>query len=233
MADTDNIHAGHRERVKERFRAWGAGGFDRHQLVELLLFFGIPRKDTNELAHRLVERFGSLSALLAAPYEELLAVPGMTPNAATLVMLCRTLQEECQRERYAADRTLNTMDKLANYIINRFIGVENERVLLICLDNSGHVLGDGFLSQGSVHATEINVREALRLALRCNATVVVAAHNHPGGKSIPSAEDVASTAALSEALAMAGVTLQDHLVVSGNSYLSMRQTPLCRSAFKE
>lgn len=226
-----NVHAGHRERMKSRLRDMGSSGFDRHQLVEILLFFGIPRRDTNELAHRLVETFGTLSALFDAPYEELMRVQGMTANAATLIRLCDELMEECQRERFSADRVLDTTEKLANYILPRFVGAQTERVLLVCLDNRGRVLADGVLSEGSVNSSEINIRQALQLALRCNATMAVMAHNHPGGQPTPSRADLEATMAMAKALAVADIRLADHLVVAGNEYVSMRETPFCAPAF--
>lgn len=234
MADNEqkNLHAGHRERLKSRFREVGINGFDRHQLVELLLFFGIPRKDTNELAHRLVNTFGTISALLNAPFEELMTVEGMTSNAATLICLCNGLVDECQRERFSADRVLDTTEKLANYIVPRFIGAQTERVMLVCMDHNARVLADGILSEGSVSASEINVRQALQLALRCNATIVVMAHNHPGGKATPSREDLDATMAMAKALAVADVRLADHLIVAGNDYTSMRETPVCAPVFR-
>ncbi len=227
----ENVHAGHRERMKSRLREMGGAGFNRHQLVEMLLFFGIPRRDTNELAHRLVDTFGTLSALFDAPFEELMRVPGMTANAATLIRLCDVLMEECQRERFSADRVLDTTEKLANYILPHFVGAQTERVLLVCMDNSGRVLADGILSEGSVTSSEINIRQALQLALRCNATMAVMAHNHPGGQPTPSRADLEATMAMAKALAVADIRLADHLIVAGDDYVSMRETPFCAPAF--
>ncbi len=232
MSDRENVHTGHRERVKTRFLENGAGAFARHELVEFLLFFGIPRKDTNELAHRLLNHFGSLSALLGASYEELVSVRGMTHNAAVLIRLFNELETECQRERFAAERFLNTREKLRDYILPLFLGVETEQVRLVCMDGNGRVLACGLLSEGCANAAEINTRQALQLALRCNATNAVLAHNHPSGQPTPSREDVESTTALAKALELAGVKLVDHLIVSGHAYLSMREVPSCTSIFK-
>lgn len=232
MDDRQNLHAGHRQRMKARFLDVGASGLERHQLVELLLFFGIPRKDTNELAHRLLNTFGSLSGLISASYEELRTVPGMTPNAATLICLMEGVLEECQRERFSPDNILNSTEKLAEYMIAHYVGIHHEQVFMVCLDNNGRILADGILSEGSVASSEINVRQALQLALRCNATVAVLAHNHPGGQPIPSEDDISATRTMAQALAVAGVRLADHIIVAGNSYLSMRGTPYCESALR-
>lgn len=231
MGKDGNIHAGHRERVKARFLEKGVGAFARHELVEFLLFFGIPRKDTNELAHRLLNHFGSLSALMSASYEELVSIPGMTHNAAVLIRLFNGLETECQRERFSTERLLNTREKLRDFILPLFLGAETEQVRLVCTDNNGRVLACGLLSEGSANAAEISTRQALQLALRCNATNAVLAHNHPGGQPTPSREDMEATAALAKALSIAGVKLVDHLIVSDHSYLSMRDIPVCASIF--
>ncbi len=232
MSDRKNVHAGHRERVKTRFLENGAGAFARHELVELLLFFGIPRKDTNELAHHLLDHFGSLSALMGASYEELVAIRGMTHNAAVLIRLFNELEIECQRERFAAERLLNTREKLRDFVLPLFLGAETEQVRMICMDGNGRVLACGLLSEGCATAAEINTRQALQLALRCNATNAVLAHNHPNGQPTPSREDVDTTVALAKALDLAGIKLVDHLIVSGHTYLSMREVPVCASIFK-
>ncbi len=231
MSNNDNLHTGHRERVKARFLEHGIGAFARHEMVEFLLFFGIPRKDTNELAHRLLNHFGSISALMGATYEELVSIDGMTHNAAVLICLFNGLEAECQRERFSAERILNTREKLRNFVLPLFIGAETEQVRLVCMDNNHRVLASGLLSEGSAAAVEINTRQALQLALRCNATTAVLAHNHPNGQPMPSQEDVESTTALAKTLALAGVKLIDHIIVSANSYLSMRDVPLCTSLF--
>lgn len=231
MNVNDNPHAGHRERVKARFLENGIGAFARHELIELLLFFGIPRKDTNELAHRLLDHFGSVSALMSASYEELVSIQGMTHNAAVLIRLFNGLEAECQRERFAADRFLTSREKIRDYVLPLFIGVETEQVRLVCLDNNRRVLASGLLSEGSAAAVEINTRQALQLALRCNATCAVLAHNHPGGQPMPSREDVDTTASLAKALELAGVRLIDHIIVANNAYLSMRDIPVCASIF--
>ncbi len=232
MSMNDNPHAGHRERVKARFLEHGIGAFARHEMIEFLLFFGIPRKDTNELAHRLLDHFGSISALMGATYEELVAIDGMTHNAAVLIRLFNGLETECQRERFSTERLLTTREKIRDFVLPLFIGAQTEQVRLVCLDNNRRVLASGLLSEGSAAAVEINTRQALQLALRCNATCAVLAHNHPGGQPMPSREDVDTTAALAKALELAGVQLIDHIIVADNAYLSMRDVPLCAALFR-
>ncbi|MBO5797074.1 MAG: hypothetical protein J6R77_01880 [Clostridia bacterium] len=232
MAEKSNIHEGHRNRVKQLFLQKGTTAFAPHELVELLLFFGIPRKDTNELAHRLLNTFGSLSDLMSATYEELVAVPGMPPNAAVLIRVFNGVMNECQREQFSTERLLNTRERLANFAMRLFVGMETEQVHLICMDNKGRVLAHGQLSEGSATAAQINTRQALQLALRCNATTVVLTHNHPGGLVTPSREDIDTTAAMIRLFDQVGVQMVDHVIVAGGTHLFMRDVPVCAPLFK-
>ena len=226
-----NIHEGHRSRMKELFLKKGTTAYARHELVELLLFFGIPRKDTNELAHRLIDTFGSLSDLMSATYEELVAVPGMPPHAAVLIRGFNGVMNECQREQFSTERLLNTRERLANFAMGLFVGVETEQVHLICMDNKGRVLAHGLLSEGSATAAQINTRQALQLALRCNATTVVLTHNHPGGQVTPSREDLDTTSAMVKLFDQVGIRLVEHIIVAGSTYLFMRDLPICAPLF--
>lgn len=225
------LHEGHRQRVKQRFLAEGLPHFDRHQVVEMLLFFGIARKDTNELAHRLLNRFGSLSGMMDAPYEELRQVEGMTDNAAMLVCFSKALVREYARDRQKIGTVLKSYPRMGEYAVPFLMGLEHEAVLLICMDSRYRVLHAGILTHGSVNAAEVNTRMIMQTALRYNATAVVLAHNHPGGSPVPSFEDVSTTKALIAALAPAGIALLDHIVVAGEDFTSMHNTPMWAPIF--
>lgn len=232
MTMSDSAHVGHRDRVKQRFLNEGLRGFEPHQILELLLFYGIPRKDTNPIAHELVETFGSLSGVLRAPYEDLLEIKGMTPNAATLIRFSGQLIREYYDNNLSKDMILDSTEKMGQFILPKFMGEDNERVLLVCLDNKCKVLHCSFVSEGSMNATEIHVRRILEQAIRNRATAVVIAHNHPSGFALPSIEDQHCTRVLAEALQVAGIQLVDHLVVADNDYVSMRSTPMLAHLFK-
>lgn len=230
MADKP-VHKGHRERVKQRFLAEGLSHFDRHQVVELLLFFGIPRRDTNELAHLLLNTFGSLSGILDAPYEELCRVSGMTENAAVLICFCKALTREYACDKQRIGTVLKSHQAMGEYAVPYFVGLDHEAVLLVCMDSRYRVLHAGIVTNGSVNAAEINIRLIMQIALRHNATAVMLAHNHPGGSAVPSYEDVTTTKALREVLSPAGITLLDHIVVAGEEFTSMRNTPMWAPLF--
>ena len=220
------VHAGHRQRVKQRFLQEGLSHFERHQIVEMLLFFGIPRRDTNELAHRLMEAFGSLSGVLDAPYEELCRIPGMSENAAVLLCFCKQLAREYAKDQQQAETVLKSYQRMGEYAVPFFAGLEHEAVLLICMDSRYRVRHAGIVTEGSVNAAQINTRLILQTALRHNATAVVLAHNHPGGSAVPSREDVATTQQLRKVLSPAGIALLDHIVVAGDEFMSMHNTPM-------
>ncbi|HBT64858.1 MAG TPA: hypothetical protein DEB10_09400 [Ruminococcaceae bacterium] len=226
------LHQGHRERIKKRFLRDGLQGFEPHQILEMLLFFGIPRKDTNEIAHELLDTFGSLSGVLKASYDDLLNVKGMTPGSATLVRFSGQLIREYYNSELSKDMILDSTEKMGQYVLPKFFGEYNEKVLLVCLDNKCKVLHSSFVSEGSMNATEIHVRRILEQAIRNHATAVVLAHNHPSGFALPSLEDQQSTKAITNALYVAGIQLVDHLIVAEDDFVSMRSTPALASLFK-
>lgn len=227
-----SLHEGHRERLKQRFLKDGLRGFEPHQILEMLLFYAIPRKDTNEIAHELLNVFGSLAGVLKAPYDDLLEVNGMTPGAATLISFSGQLVREYYDSNLSKDMILDSTEKMGNYILPKFFGETNEKVLLVCLDNKCKVLHCSFVSEGSINATEIHVRRILEQAIRNHATAVVIAHNHPSGFALPSFEDQQSTKVLAETLQVAGIQLVDHLVVAEDDYVSMRSTPSMANLFR-
>lgn len=211
--------------MKQRFLRDGLRGFEPHQILEMLLFYAIPRKDTNGIAHELLGTFGSLAGVLKADYDDLLEVKGMTPGAAALIRFSGQLVREYYDSDLSKDMILDSTDKMGKYILPKFFGEVNEKVLLVCLDNKCKVLHCSFVSEGSMNATEIHVRRILEQAIRTHATAVVIAHNHPSGFALPSIEDQQSTKALVNALYVAGIQLVDHLVVADDDYVSMRSTP--------
>jgi len=226
-----SLHTGHRQRMKERLLTRGGADLSAHELTEILLYYGIPRRDTNELAHRLTDRYGTLNNLLCASYEELMTFPGMTPHAAALILLVRAMVVEMERERIDVSARMDTTDKIGRYLVKRLAGAQVEQGWLLCMDNSFRKLADGMLSEGCANATEIDVRQAVQLAARCNATVAVLCHNHPRGNTVPSRGDIAVTKQMMQALDLVGVTLLDHIIVAGSDYSSMRESPLTGPMF--
>lgn len=221
-----SIHEGHRQRLKNRFREEGLDQFDEIQVLELLLFYAIPQKDTNPLAHQLLTRFGSLAQVLEATVEELEKVPGIGTNAATLLHLTMDLARYYMVNRTARSAVLTSTEKCGDYLLPYFLGRRNETVFLLCLDAKCKVLACKEVGEGSVNSASVPVRRIVEMALSLNATSVVLAHNHPSGLALPSGEDVQTTRRLATALDAVDITLADHIVVADDDYVSMAQSGL-------
>ena len=219
-----SIHEGHRERIRKRFLEEGLDHFTEIQALELALFYAIPRKDTNPIAHALLDRFGSLSQVLEAPVEELCKVPGMGENAAVFLRLITEFGRYYLVSRNTQVKILTTLEKCAEYMLPFFYGRRVETVYLLCLDAKCKVLCCREIAEGSVNSAGISVRKVVETALAANATSVVLAHNHPSGVALPSGEDIQTTLRISEALSAVEVQLVDHIIVADEDYVSMVQS---------
>ncbi len=217
-----NLHEGHRRRLKERFLKDGLDGFEAHNVLELLLFYAIPQRDTNDLAHQLLQRFGSLSAVFEADYEELCQLPGVGTNVATLLKLIPDLTRRYLEDLKAEVPVLKDVEQIADFLRPKFIGRQKEMVYLLCLNNKGSVAFGGFLSEGTVNAAPLYVREIVEQAVRSHASAVVLAHNHPHGLALPSNADLMATDEIKKALQMMKIQLIDHLIFAGEDYVSIR-----------
>ena len=220
----ESIHKGHRERLKQRFLEEGLDNFTDIQVLELLLFFAIPVKDTNPLAHALLDHFGSLSQVLEADVEELKKVPGIKDHAATLLALVTQLCRYYQVSSAQQNQVLTTLEDCGRYLVPRFFGRTKETVFLLCLDAKCKVLCCKEIGEGSVNSASISVRKVVETALAANATTVVLAHNHPSGIAVPSNEDIQTTQRISAALYAVEIYLADHIVVAEGDYVSMVQS---------
>ncbi len=220
------IHDGHRQRLKDRFLQNGIDGFNQVQVLELLLFYCIPRQDTNPIAHRLLQRFGSLAQVLEAPVEELEKVEGIGSNAASFLRLVTEAGRYYQVNRIQQNRILTTIDQCGEYMKPMFIGRPNETVFLLCLDAKCKVLACKEIGEGSVNSAGVPIRRIVETALIANASTVVLAHNHPSGLALPSHDDVATTRRLAMALNAVDIVLIDHIIVADDDFVSLAQSGL-------
>lgn len=219
-----SIHAEHRQRMKERFLKEGLDHFDDLYVLELLLYYCIPRKDTNLTAHALLNHFGSLTAVFEATPEELQKVPGIGKHAATFLALIPQVGRYYQIKRAEPGDILRTIEQCGNYLVPYFYGRDNETVFLLCLDAKCKVLGCKLVGEGSVNSANIPVRRVVEIALNANATTVILAHNHPSGLALPSADDVQTTLRVAKAMEAVEITLADHIVVADNDFVSLAQS---------
>lgn len=216
-----SIHDGHRQRMKERFCQNGLDGMNDHEVLEMLLYYCIPRRNTNEIAHHLLKEFKTLPNVMNASVKELEKVEGMGHNAAVFVSFVRQMERYFVCADVDEENILNSMDKCYRYLTKRFTARKNETVMLLCLDAKCKVLGCHVVSEGSVNSAGISIRKIVDIALSTNATSVVLAHNHPSGIALPSAEDIQTTKRVARALHMVDVVLNDHIVVVDDDYVSM------------
>ncbi len=217
----DNIHGGHRQRLKDRFIKDGLDSFEPHNILELLLFFGISRADTNKISHNLIDMFGSLSGVFDAPFEELVKVDGVGKSIATLIKLIPEISRMYMIDKCDVKQHLNTTKKVGDFLLPKFIGRTTEVVYLICLDNSCKVLHCGILFEGTVNAASISIRKIIEVAIKFNASNIILSHNHPTGVALPSNEDIVTTDRVVKALKVIGISLLDHIIVAKNDFVSL------------
>ena len=225
-----SIHEGHRQRLKDRFRQEGLDGFNEVNALELLLFYCVPRSDTNPLAHRLIDHFGSFSAVLDASIEELEEVEGVGHNISTFLSFIPQLDRYYNDNKNKNVKALTSIAACGEYLKPKFINRKNEMVYMICLDAKCKVLACKELGEGSVNSAGVPIRRIVDSALKVNAAAVVLAHNHPGGVAIPSTDDTQTTYRVAQALAGVDVVLTDHLVFADGEYTSMVDSGYFRPA---
>ena len=217
------MHIGHRERLKQRLIKYGIDNFEPHEILEILLFWAVPRKDTNILAHRLIEKFGSITAVFDAPFKVLKEVKGIGENSALLIKLIPQLSRIYQDNKYLINQAVPTLNECYDKMVLKFIGRTEEAVAIMLFDSKGKVVYDGVINQGSVNAVEIYSRKIVELISAYFATSIIIAHNHPSGIALPSREDIKSTDKLSVILQSMNVSFIDHIIVADGDFVSMRQ----------
>ena len=221
-----SIHDGHRSRLRQRFLEEGLEHFGPHQVLELLLFYCIPRKDTNEIACNLINRFGSLSAVLEAPVSDLKKVPGMGEAAATFLSMIPAVNRYYLTHRDDSPVFMSSVDDYGYYLRDALNGKRNEEVYMMCLDAKRKMISCREVGEGCTNYASVPIRRIVETALAENAVMVILAHNHPSGLAIPSDEDVHTTHRLAAALSTVEIILVDHVIVADNDFISLRQSEM-------
>lgn len=219
-------HDGHRARLRERFLQDGFDGFNDINSLELLLFYALPRCDTNEIAHALLDRFGSLKNVLNAPIAELTQVNGIGESAAILIQVVSGLSRKVAISDTKKSYIKNSSDA-ADYLRALFFEQPYESIYLICMDASRKVLRCKELSRGGISSVEFNIRQAIQEAISSNSVSLILSHNHPGGVCRPSEEDLEMTRRFTDALRPFGdLHLDDHFIIAGENYFSFADNGL-------
>ena len=210
----DNLHSGHRQRLKDRLFL---GDFDNaydHELLEFLLFTPIPRADTNPIAHRLIDAFGSLSGVLEASKEELKKIEGVGEKIAAFLASLQDVYRIVALSLRRETRTkMSSTEELISFYKPLFIGREEERFYLSSIDNSGRLIKNTEMARGERTTATIDTKQVIAEAVHNKATVVALCHNHPSSMALPSSADITMTRVLRDLLEDLGIVLLDHIII--------------------
>lgn len=218
---------GHRQRMRNRFYKEGIDNFEPHEVLEMLLYFSIPQKDTNELAHRLIMRFGSFHGVLESSYEDLRDF-GLGEKTTALLKMLPAFFNYYMKSRVSDSHPLLTSTDIGNFAAGK-IGVrENEVFGVICLDIQRKYINFELINEGTVNSTSVPARKVAECALRNKASRVVFVHNHPGGSLAASNEDITLTRTLTNVLNAVDVGVIDHIIVANGRFSSMSDQGLLK-----
>lgn len=216
-------HSGHRDRLRKRYLKRNLDVLTDDQALELLLFYAIPRTDTNPIARRLIDHFGSFTAVLEASPQELMEVDGIGESAATLLSMITPFGRRYMLSRNKPGTVLTTTQMCGEYLAPYFFGAKTEKVYLLCLDAQCKVLHCKLLEEGTVNSANFSIRKAVEAAFSANATSVVLAHNHTSGLAVASHADCSTTHELKRALEPLDIHLNDHIIVTDGSFISLAE----------
>ena len=216
MAHTENgggaLHANHRKRVRARFLESGLENMEDHQVLELVLFYAIPRYDTNELAHRLLNEFGSLNNVFDAPVEALTRVPGVGPETALFLNLIPAVWRRCLKNASQNTEFINTREEMERALRPMFTEPALEQFVCAMTDVRGRILKKFVVNTGGTLWVQTDIETIVREAVINRAQRVAVAHSHPFGFAAPSAEDIQSTVTLATKLGQLGISTLDHMI---------------------
>ncbi len=226
-----NIHAGHRERVRENVLKNGFEQLEDHRLLELLLFYSIPREDTNEIAHRLLNEFGSFTEIIKATPKKLTQVQGVGKNSAIQIAAIGELFKRVIEEGAVKRTPYKTIEELVALVRSQYLNEKNEKMLFICFDSAMRLKKIESFTEGDSVRTSTELKTALSKILENDPSFVIMAHNHPEGPALPSNTDVTSTSTVSTTLRRLGINLADHIIINRTAYFSMREDSRYKNLF--
>lgn len=224
MSDTqnkkENIHAKHRERVREKFLKVGLDGFSEHEILEFLLFYVFAQQDTNDIAHRLINTFGSLHNVLNADIDTLCTVKGIGQRAAVLLKVIGDIVKR-DIEKPDERQTLDTPDKMGEYMMQFFKDEDVENVVAVALDSRFRVIRVIKVAEGDFESVRFSSSKLARELVTSKAVAAVISHNHPSFNAMASSEDIRATRILTENLSKVGISLVDHIIVALDGFVSI------------
>jgi len=211
----------HRERVRKAYLKNSFDSMSDSNVLELLLFYAIPRKDVKEIAYALINRFGSLEGVFDADIKELIKVDGVGENTAILINLFHNVGIRINKNKNAKIKTLNDSIKSMEFAENELSGLTKEEILVITLDNKLNIISANNVSQGNAGTASVEPYKILESIVKDSASNIILAHNHPGGESKPSLADLNFTIEVINLCRMIHVHVNDHIIVGENGAFSM------------
>lgn len=220
---TDNIHDGHRKRMMQKYLKNGLGVFEEHEILEMLLFYLLPRVNTNDIAHALINKFGSLANVMESSADALGSVKGMGSNSAAALRFIGDIFNYINYKR-PVDVFLDSIDTILNFCIERYRNIPYECITYYLMDISNRLIYKEDFEINSLGAASFNYHQVVKQAILFDAHSVLLAHNHPLGHAFASNTDAAVTRSLNSLLTVININVVDHIIVSGEYGYSMRQT---------
>ncbi len=221
--DEQNIHKGHRQRMRERFIKTGLNGFSSHEILEFLLYPCLAQKDTNRIAHRLISEFGNINGVFTAPVKEIAAVEGVGETTATFISFVGSLIES-KAEQYDDRVPLDTNKKIAEFFRPLFDNCNVENIFVLALDREKKPIRNMRITDGTFDTATVSIPKITRLLVSNGAHYAAIAHNHTSGIMYPSIQDIRTTQKLMAALDSVGVSLEDHFIFAGEGYVSLKDS---------
>ncbi|GLQ18764.1 RadC family protein [Maritalea porphyrae] len=213
---------GHRDRLRARFQKAGAEGMQDYELLELLLFRILPRRDTKPIAKALIDRFGSFSEVLSAPPNLLQEIDGLGPTAATDIKVIQAAAQRFSKSKVPERPTLGSWSELLDYCHAQMAYENKEQFRILFLDKKNKLIADEVQQVGTVDHTPVYPREVIKRSLELSATALILLHNHPSGDPTPSNADIQMTRAIDEIAKPLGITVHDHIIIAKDGHASLR-----------
>lgn len=218
-----NPHDGHRERVREKFLRVGIDAFNEHELLEMVLYYSLSQGNTNELAHSLIDEFGSLKGVFSAEPSALCKIKGIGEKSAFLIHFIGQLVEKQSKE-FDKRESMDSSDKFAECLFPHFKDSPTEKVIVLAMDEKLRLIKVIKSYDGRFDSVALPVAKITRELVNCGAYAAVLAHNHPGKVALPSTSDYNATVTVANAFSSVGIQLLDHIIVADDDYISMKET---------
>ncbi|GHV41993.1 UPF0758 protein [Clostridia bacterium] len=221
-----NVHIGHRERMRERYIESGIFAFSDHEIIEFLLYFAIPQRDTNALAHKMLAEFGSLHNLMDTHPLEISRRCGVSMSCAILLTIAPQVHKRYAESKMKEKIFFSNTKDVGNYLVSLFAAETSECFYMLCFDTRQRLIAPALISRGTIDKSQIYIRQVAEAALKFKAASVVLSHNHPNNDLEPSPEDLDATAKIVSALDALDIETLDHVIVNAANYFSFRESGL-------